>query len=252
MILRRIADAIRIQNWFTVTIEFTLVVAGVLVALQLDNWNNERQTRLEEQRLAEQLLVELDTAIHLKNEWFLQTEAKRTALGDAIMVIQSPDPDLSLTDEQCLAAWSSHLIFFGVSHIATLEEILAGGSIRALNNKALREALLVFHAGRKRTEEGLAFIRDDFANLIDIYPEAFPRTLTEASPSTVVDITIRAGGALPINTQVDCQLDTIRASQAVRNKLISNLARTTGVLTAAQSEIAFMQNLKSRLTVREQ
>lgn len=45
MILRRIATAIRTQNWFTVFIEFALVVAGVLVALQLDNWNQERKNR---------------------------------------------------------------------------------------------------------------------------------------------------------------------------------------------------------------
>lgn len=49
MILRKLADAIRTQNWFTVFIEFTLVVAGVLVALQFDNWNEERIEREKQQ-----------------------------------------------------------------------------------------------------------------------------------------------------------------------------------------------------------
>lgn len=38
MILRRIASAFRRQDWYAVVIEFLLVVAGVLVALQLDTW----------------------------------------------------------------------------------------------------------------------------------------------------------------------------------------------------------------------
>ena len=39
MILRRFATAIRKQDWFTVFVEFLLIVVGLVVALQIDNWN---------------------------------------------------------------------------------------------------------------------------------------------------------------------------------------------------------------------
>lgn len=42
MIFRRIASALKRQEWATVFIEFALVVAGVLVALQVDNWAETR------------------------------------------------------------------------------------------------------------------------------------------------------------------------------------------------------------------
>lgn len=45
MILRRLGAAIRSQDWFTVAIEFVIVVAGVLFALQVDNWNEARTDR---------------------------------------------------------------------------------------------------------------------------------------------------------------------------------------------------------------
>jgi hypothetical protein len=35
MILRRFAAAIRNQDWFTVFVEFSLIVVGLLVALQI-------------------------------------------------------------------------------------------------------------------------------------------------------------------------------------------------------------------------
>ena len=42
MILRRIAEAFRRQDWFTVFVETMIVVVGVFVGLQVDNWNAAR------------------------------------------------------------------------------------------------------------------------------------------------------------------------------------------------------------------
>ena len=38
MILRKMADAIRGQNWFTVVLEILIVVIGIFIALQVDDW----------------------------------------------------------------------------------------------------------------------------------------------------------------------------------------------------------------------
>ena len=43
MILRRFGAAIRSQDWFTVFVEFSLIVVGLLCALQIDNWNQLRK-----------------------------------------------------------------------------------------------------------------------------------------------------------------------------------------------------------------
>ena len=240
MIIRRMADAIRTQNWFTVFIEFSLVVAGVLVALQFDNWNSERQNRDEERRLSSQLLSELTSTIENKTRWIAQTEAQRLGLENAIKVIQQANPDAGLSEAQGDAAWSSHIISIGVSQIATLDEILLNGGIGKLQDKNLRAALLAFSNEKKAAATRLAFIRADFVNLIDSHAEAFPRTFIEVSSGTP--------GIVAIDTEVACDLSMIRANQTIRNKLISNLGRTTGVLNTARSEVASMENLKTRLS----
>jgi hypothetical protein len=43
MILRRMADAIRQQNWFTVVIEVFIVVVGIFIGLQVDDWSQSRK-----------------------------------------------------------------------------------------------------------------------------------------------------------------------------------------------------------------
>ena len=42
MILRRLTNAIRNQDWFTVVIEPLIVVFGVFKGIQVANWNAER------------------------------------------------------------------------------------------------------------------------------------------------------------------------------------------------------------------
>jgi hypothetical protein len=42
MILRRLSDAFRRQDWFTVLVETLIVVLGVFIGLQVNNWNEAR------------------------------------------------------------------------------------------------------------------------------------------------------------------------------------------------------------------
>lgn len=59
MILQRLAKNIRKQDWFAVSIEFVLVIVGVLIALQVDNWNDERNARHKELLLLDAMRAEL-------------------------------------------------------------------------------------------------------------------------------------------------------------------------------------------------
>ena len=70
MIIRKLADALREQNWFTVVLEVMIVVVGIFIALQVDGWNEVRkkQQNIEAQLLriaddAAVLLVETDRLI---------------------------------------------------------------------------------------------------------------------------------------------------------------------------------------------
>ena len=73
MLLRRIAEHVRAQNWTAIAIDFVIVVTGVFIGIQVANLNEsriaERNSRLYENRLREEM-VEIDRAI-----------ARRLALG---------------------------------------------------------------------------------------------------------------------------------------------------------------------------
>jgi hypothetical protein len=63
MILRRIAGALRRQDWFTVLVETMIVVLGVFIGLQVNNWNEARADRQREavylQGLAQDVRIDI-------------------------------------------------------------------------------------------------------------------------------------------------------------------------------------------------
>ncbi len=59
MILRRIVDAFRRQDWFTVLVETMIVVLGVFLGLQVNNWNEAQSSRRQEGVLIAQLADDL-------------------------------------------------------------------------------------------------------------------------------------------------------------------------------------------------
>lgn len=67
MILRRLAQSLKEQNWTAICIEFVLLVVGVFLGIQVANWNTARIERMQEatylSRLAEDVrsdIVEID------------------------------------------------------------------------------------------------------------------------------------------------------------------------------------------------
>ena len=47
MILRQLASQLRHRDWLSVLLEIGIVIVGILIALQLDNWNQERKGRAQ-------------------------------------------------------------------------------------------------------------------------------------------------------------------------------------------------------------
>lgn len=63
MLLRRVIDHVRDQNWFAVALEFVIVVVGVFIGIQVSNWNDARAFRERETELLIELRRELEASI---------------------------------------------------------------------------------------------------------------------------------------------------------------------------------------------
>lgn len=68
MILQRLATAIRKQDWFTVLIETLIVVFGVFIGLQVNNWNEARAAEQRRDEIVQALATDLEDSIHVQEE----------------------------------------------------------------------------------------------------------------------------------------------------------------------------------------
>ena len=80
MVLRKLADAIRTQNWFSVSIELAIVVLGILIGLRVNDWADQRAT---ERLYRTALTVFLE-----------ESKANRELLDHTIGLIESRTPAL--------------------------------------------------------------------------------------------------------------------------------------------------------------
>ena len=142
MFMRRVADALRRQEWTTILIEFVLVIAGVLIALQLDQWKDALAENAEERRLLTAVRDDVQQDI-------LDLENTRIAL-DAITDFGAMALGFLEQGDCADACWPTLVAFFHASqwmdvqlNKATYEEIRRAGLPRDLS---LRNTLAQYYS----------------------------------------------------------------------------------------------------------
>ena len=114
MILRRLTENLRAQNWTAITLEFLIVVIGVFLGTQVSNWNQSRLEKAETERLLIQLIPELQYQIDFFDSSRVYYATARRFADQALAVWKG---DGRISDEQfVIAAYqASQIIGIGVN-----------------------------------------------------------------------------------------------------------------------------------------
>ena len=84
MLLRRVIEHVKTQNWFAVLLDFLIVVTGVFMGIQVNNWNEARLFRAEEtfflQRLTEDIHASIEASEYEASEMKRQAEQATVVL----------------------------------------------------------------------------------------------------------------------------------------------------------------------------
>jgi hypothetical protein len=89
MILRSFTKHVKDQNWFAVGLDFLIVVFGVFVGLQVQNWNERRGDREEYVRALDRLNVEIDANLAMLDTLDPQLAQSLQIVGHAFDILQS-------------------------------------------------------------------------------------------------------------------------------------------------------------------
>ncbi len=97
MILRRITEHVRAQNWFAVAIEFVIVVVGVFVGLQAQDWSTARAEQKAERAAIERLIVEYKANLELLDA-DIEMSQRTMEASERLLTMISPEPTVIAAD----------------------------------------------------------------------------------------------------------------------------------------------------------
>jgi hypothetical protein len=89
VILRRLSQSMKEQNWTAITVEFVLLVAGVFLGIQAANWNEARADRAAYEASLERLGAEIDTNLAYLAAFDLDIQGSLATGSRALTVLQS-------------------------------------------------------------------------------------------------------------------------------------------------------------------
>jgi hypothetical protein len=167
MILRRLSQHLREQNWTAISIEFVLLVAGVFLGLQVSNWNESRHEAERARGYLERIHGDLAVdAIELDRRRRFWTEVARYGHG-AIAYAESG----TLVEN---SAWKTLLAFYQASQLypyfptdTTYQEMRSASELGLLSDQSLREALAGYYVGGADHAASFLFRTDpDYRRLV--------------------------------------------------------------------------------------
>ena len=93
MVLEKLASAIAEQNWFTVFLEVLIVIVGIFIGLQVDDWNEARKDRIREIEYLQRIDGELAQDISAFEDGI---SIANTRLQDAKLILETlADPAIA-------------------------------------------------------------------------------------------------------------------------------------------------------------
>jgi len=141
MLLRRVIEHVKTQNWFAVLLDFLIVVAGVFMGIQVNNWNEARVLRAEEAFFLQRLIEDFRTSIEASEQEASVTERQSR---QATIVLSSLDAcQVEVADRADFAQGIYTLgKFDSIQYVRTaFDELKSTGKVGVISNVELRNGI---------------------------------------------------------------------------------------------------------------
>ncbi|MGD9980605.1 MAG: hypothetical protein AB7H66_02510 [Hyphomonadaceae bacterium] len=145
MLLRRVIEHLRKQEWTAIAIDFVIVVVGVFVGLQAANWNEARVDRQRAHSYLERIHADIESDLENYRDrmsfWRKVSDYGRSALAYA-----------ESGDARGASQWTLLLSYFQASQLAeyyttsvTYDELTSAGELHLIGDVGLRNALAGYY-----------------------------------------------------------------------------------------------------------
>lgn len=151
MILRRLAEGIRKQDWFTVVLEVLIVVVGIFLGLQVDDWNEARKDRATEAAYLQELLEDFETNDANLDQSIGQYQEIIVAMIGLLEQSAMDTPDWSVSQlNNAFRNIHKMPTFFDVER--TFANLTGSGDLRLIRNRDIKNAIAQYQSAADLVE----------------------------------------------------------------------------------------------------
>ncbi|WP_428408921.1 DUF6090 family protein [Hyphococcus sp.] len=149
MILRRVIEHVKDQNWTAIALDFVIVVVGVFIGIQVSNWNAARADRETERIILSRLKSDFSQIVETEQH-YLQIVERAEAGALALLDNATSDKLPEDTESLCAAMNPPRAFRPAPPPSATYEQLVANGDMRLITDEPLRLALAEFESQRNQ------------------------------------------------------------------------------------------------------
>ena len=215
MLLRRITQHVKDQNWFAVFLDFFIVVVGVFVGMQVQQQYAERARRVADGQYMERLHTEITDLVSIRENVIQPRHRNFDDLVTATDKIFSDAADVSLRTQECAAIQLSHIFTNPTIDLPTVDELLSAGRLDSLSSQPIRNAIVRYTQSAARANDVIESINAGVLTLSRKYPN-----LIMLDAANTQDFGLILKSPLP-----ECDLEGMRANQGFKNDLADNKSR---------------------------
>ncbi len=151
MLRRRITEHIKAQNWTAIGLDFFIVVAGILIAFQITNWNEARDARSLEREYMTLLTRDLKAIDDTLTAQIVHEEAIASAAKHALALINdrtNPHDPLAV-GHALMELWGRMTLSVDSP---TFTELKNAGRLTLISDTTIRNRLIAYFDDLSRTE----------------------------------------------------------------------------------------------------
>ncbi|MEM9323754.1 MAG: hypothetical protein AAGA41_13040 [Pseudomonadota bacterium] len=181
MFFRKISKQLKDQDWTAVWIDFVIVVVGVYLGIQVDNWNDARADRDRAQVFADRLQSDLQTDI--------DRAGVRIAFNQDVLRYGRKALAWLEAEPREAGGWSVLLALFQSSQVApyrqvnaTFEEMRSAGELSLIRDPDLRGSLSEYYlvATGSQSDYILRLIPEYRQTIRSLFPSEITRYIWDA------------------------------------------------------------------------
>jgi hypothetical protein len=166
MLLRRVIEHVRKQEWTAIGIDFVIVVVGVFVGIQVANWNEARADDARAQAYLARIRVNLEADL-------LSIERRETLWRQVIEYGKGAIRYAETGELVEGSAWKTVLAFYQASQLwqwvtsdSTYQEMRSGGELGLIRDQGLRDALSQYYLENGSGTAYLFMLQPEYRKLV--------------------------------------------------------------------------------------